>query len=143
MPGGMLDALLAGGFAAGGKTMGLGLIAYAAYKLIAFLLTFIAARLDARQATIDRQQERLDVSLGNRLDHLERIEKANRQEMAANRDEITRLRECVEVLAGELRRKDPNNPKLVEISRTLAAVWTLPPPGDTPDDMKDLLGRAE
>jgi hypothetical protein len=133
MTGGIFDELVAGGAAAGGKGLGVGLTAMALYRLIAFILTFIAGRADARQAVLDRQQERLDLSLGKRLEHLERIEQANRAEIA-------RLRECVEILAGELRTKDPANPKLLEISRSLRSAYASP--SDTPDDMRDLLGRV-
>lgn len=134
MPGGIFADVIAGGAAAGGKGLGFGMAAYAFYKLIAFVLTFIGARLDARQLVLDRQQERLDVSLGNRLAHLERTE-------AANRAEIAKLRECVEILASELRRADPTNSKLQEVARSLRVAFA--PPRDTPDDMTDLLGRAQ
>jgi hypothetical protein len=136
MPGGGLEDVVAGGAAAGGKGLGVGLAALAFYRLVAFLLNFIAARLDARQAAIDRQQAWLDASYARRLEHLERTERANRTE-------IGRLRECVEMLAAELRAKDPQNPKLLEISRALAVAYVAPPPSDTPDDMTDLLGRAK
>jgi hypothetical protein len=74
--------------------------------------------------------------MGNRLDALERIE-------AANREEIARLRQFVESLCAELRVKDPANRKLLEISRALSTAYKAPRPSDTPDDMNDLLGRAK
>lgn len=106
--------------AAGGKYTGIGLIFYTAYRLLVFGCTFIAKRLDAREARLNAQEERVDASLAKRLDHLERTEVSNQQRIGL-------LEECVAILASEVRQTDAGNPKLAQVARLLAGVHPVVP----------------
>lgn len=130
---GVGSAIVSGGFAAGGKGVGLGLTAWSLLQLTKFLCNFLAGRADARQARLDAQEERLSVSLGKRLAHLEQMEARQGQQIAS-------LRECVEILAAELRQRDPGNSKLAEVA-SLLRQGIGPIATDTPADMQGLLDR--
>jgi hypothetical protein len=118
--------------AAGSKYTGIGLIAYTMYRLLVFGCTFVAARLDAREGRLNAQEERVDASLAKRLGHLERQDHVNRRA-------IVRLERMVRILATELFRLEPDNPKLADVAASLHHVWV--PDHDTPDDMNDTLGK--
>lgn len=132
MEGGILGLLTEGGAAAGGRFVALAILVHTARKLFEYVCNFLAGRHDARQARIDALDIRLNASLAARLHHLEETE-------LQNRDEIRRLREAVEVLAGALRLKDPTNPKLLEVARLLSPV--IPFEASLPSDMKETLGK--
>lgn len=104
----------------GGKYTGLGLVGWTAYRLFVFLCRFVAERQDARESRLDAQEARLEESLGNRLGHLERAEKANRTR-------VTLLEECVAILLTELRMADPTNSKLKEVAAMLREVHPVLP----------------
>jgi hypothetical protein len=61
---GGLSELVDGGAAAGGKSVGVGLIVWTAYRLFVFLMNYFAGRHDARQARLDALDLRLAASLG-------------------------------------------------------------------------------
>lgn len=107
--------------AVGGEYTGLGLLSYTVYRLFVFICDFFAGRYDARQTRLDVREERLSASLGKRLDHLERAEKANRSR-------VTLLEECVAILLTELRMADPVNSKLKEVAAMLRDVHPVLPP---------------
>lgn len=111
-----------------GKPVGLGLVVYAAARLFMFLCTFVAARMDARQARLDAQEERLTKSLGDRLNHLE--------EQVAR---IPVLEEVVNILVAEVRAHDPNNPKLAIVGKILRSRFQ---PSAAPG-FDDLIGKLD
>jgi hypothetical protein len=117
---------------AGAKYAGLGLIGYSLYRLIAFTCEFLAGRHDARQKRLLEIELRVDSSIADRLKHLERLERTNRRA-------IVTLEGLVRVLATELHRIQPDNPKLADVAKVLSQVWDITP--DTPDDMSDTLDR--
>lgn len=115
-----------------GKPLGLGLVAYAAVRLFMFLCTFVAARMDARQARLDAREARLEASIGDRLRHLE----------AGQARDATRLAACeraISILVDRVRSNDPSDPALAEVADLLRDAITVR--FDTPGDMTDTLGR--
>jgi hypothetical protein len=107
-------------------------LGYTAYRLFVFSCNFIASRLDARQDRLEAREQRLEASLGNRLEHLERAEKANQRR-------VTLLEECVAILLTELRMADPLNSKLKEVASMLRDVHPVLP---TDPGLQDLLRHA-
>jgi hypothetical protein len=85
MGGGFWDIVFEGGAAAGGNSVGAGLIVWTAYRLFVFVCNFIAGRHDARQARLDALDVRLAASLGNRLSHLESTEVSNQARIRCSR----------------------------------------------------------
>lgn len=106
--------------AAGGKYTGLGLLGYTAYRLFVFTCNFLAGRHDARQTRLEAREQRIEDSLGRRLEHLERAEIHNQRR-------IRLLEEVVAILTTELRQSDPMNPALKEVGKLLRDVHPVVP----------------
>lgn len=118
----------------GQGVLGFAAALYATLWFIRWLCEFIAKRQDVRQNTIDAAQHRLDDSVAHRLAHLESIERQNHQEIRA-------LREAVEILAGELRIRDPGNAKLLEVAGLLRHAYRPNLEDNLPLDMQSDLGK--
>lgn len=126
---------LADGLATGGQAVGAGIGSWSFYRLVVFGCNFFAARHDARSKRLDEQEARLSLSLGQRLDHLERMEKNNQDLIKISNERIRVLEDCVAILAAELRMREPANPKLGEVAKMLRDVHPILPP----DPMLDQL----
>lgn len=120
---GFVSQLLTG---VGTKYAGIGLILYTAYRAVTFVFEFSASRHDARQKRLDDQEERVDASLEARLRHLERQEMLNRKAILA-------LEKLVRLLATEVARLEPNNPKLADVASVLSRAYSVD--FDVPPDM--------
>jgi hypothetical protein len=125
---GGLSELVDGGAAAGGKSVGVGLIVWTAYRLFVFLMNYFAGRYDVRQARLDALDLRLAASLGSRLTHLEDQEKLNQSRIRV-------LEDCVAILAVELRQRDPANPKLGQVAKMLRDVHPTVPADPSLDEL--------
>jgi hypothetical protein len=112
---------LASAIVVGGQAIGAGLGSWSAYRLIVFGCNFLAGRHDVRQLRLDALDLRLAASLGKRLEHLEHAE-------INNQARIRVLEDCVAILAGELRMRDPANSKLSEVAKMLREVHPVLPP---------------
>lgn len=134
MGGGLLDVLVQGGAAAGGKFFGVALLVHTLRKFVEFGCNFLAGRHDVRQQRVDDLDIRLSASLAKRLEHLEAIEKANQVE-------IGRLRRAVEILATELRNRGGADDKLQQVASLLSGPFGVD--FETPDDMIGTLGRIK
>lgn len=128
MGGGFWDSVFEGGAAAGGRSVGVGIVVWTSYRLFVFIFNFMAGRHDARQIRLDALDVRLSASLGKRLEHLEKAE-------ATNQDRIRVLEDCVAILAAELRMRDPGNAKLGEVAKALRDVHPIVPPDPQLDDL--------
>lgn len=117
MAGGLSD-IFDGGAAAGGKGLGVGLLAWTLFQAFKFTCNFLAGRHDARQTRLDELDVRLAKSLGDRLSHLEQAERTNQIR-------IQTLEGWVATLATELRMQDPTNPKLRELAEALRGVTPI------------------
>lgn len=116
MPGGWFDTVVAGI-----KYPSIAGFGFFMYRIVVFGCNFLAGRFDVRQARVEALDERLNISLSKRLDHLERAERTNQQE-------IQMLRGWVTALASELRSVDPENPRLKGLTDALIHGIPVPPP---------------
>jgi uncharacterized small protein (DUF1192 family) len=134
MAGGLND-IIEGGAAAGGRSVGVGLAVWTAYRLFVFVCNFFAGRYDARQARLDALDVRLAKSLGDRLSHLEVAE-------LNNQARIRVLEDCVAILAAELRQTDPSNSKLGQVAKLLRDVHPIVPPDPNLDELMQHAANA-
>jgi hypothetical protein len=135
MGGGFWDSVFDGGAAAGGRSVGVGLVVWTAYRLFVFVCTFLAGRHDVRQERLDALDERISASLGKRLTHLEEAEETNQSRIRV-------LEDCVAILAAELRMRDPANPKLGEVAKLLRDVHPIVPPDPHLDELMQHAANA-
>lgn len=91
------------------------------------------AKLDAWQRQLEEREERLDTQ---QADHWHRIE----LELEQLRREHAALRGGYQLIAAELRVKDPTNRALTNADELLRAAWPLEPL--TPDEMTAMVLRA-
>lgn len=119
--------------AVGAKGTGIALLGLAVYRAIVFLCNFLAGRYDARQARLERLDEKLAKSLDERLNDLE-------VQQAEDKARIGVLESWVAALAAELRANDPENPRLKELSDALRhRGFPIVPPDPS---LRDLLQRG-
>jgi hypothetical protein len=113
---------------AGAKFVGGGISLYWLYRILVFACNFLAGRHDARQQRLEALDARLDVSLGKRLDHLERAERQHQERIQV-------LEGWLAAMASELRSIDPENPRLKELADALRQGLPIPPPDRSLDDL--------
>ncbi len=128
-------SVLGAGLAVGGKFAGGGLAIYALTRFVMAFLEWCGQRWDAHCKRVVEREALADVSISNRLHHLEASEGRLLRQVA----ELTR---AMSMLANKVREQDPFDETLVEVAQIVASCFG-PPDKLVPADMAETIGRAQ
>lgn len=113
------------GVAVAGQAIGGGIGLLAIFRFIRWLAEFIAKRWDVRSERLDQRERDLEQRMEGRLRSLER--------------ELDRYRDATMRLVAALAERDPTNPALIEVGRSLRAAY----PAEAPNIDKDIIDKLD